>query len=61
MRDWVELQPVLLAPCKGCGALWQPDESCLICEEVSLETDRHQLQPQDRSNQQAWQASDGNR
>ena len=35
-EDWVELTPILLAPCTGCGALWQPDQSCPICIDVDL-------------------------
>ena len=35
-EDWVELTPILLAPCTGCGALWQPDQSCPICDDVDL-------------------------
>ena len=35
-KDWVELTPILLAPCTGCGALWQPDQSCPICNDVDL-------------------------
>ena len=31
-EDWVELTPILLAPCKGCGFLLQPIEDCPICE-----------------------------
>lgn len=35
-REWVELVPVMLAPCTGCGALWEPDQSCPICNDVDL-------------------------
>ena len=35
-KDWVELTPILLAPCTGCGALWQPDQTCPICNDVDL-------------------------
>ena len=35
-KDWVELTPILLVPCSGCGALWQPDQSCPICNDVDL-------------------------
>lgn len=34
--DWVELVPIMLVPCTGCGALWQPDEACFICDDVPL-------------------------
>ena len=41
--DWVELTPVMLVPCTGCGALWQPDEACFICDDVPLTTNEESL------------------
>lgn len=35
-KDWVELTPIMLVPCQGCSALWQPDQSCPICDDVDL-------------------------
>ena len=41
--DWVKLTPIMLVPCTGCGALWQPDEACLICDDVPLTTNEESL------------------
>ena len=35
-KDWVDLVPIMLVPCQGCSALWQPDQSCPICNDVDL-------------------------
>jgi hypothetical protein len=35
-KDWVELTPLMLAPCSGCGALWNLEQSCPICNDVDL-------------------------
>ena len=43
-REWVELVPIMLAPCTGCGALWQPDQSCPICNDVDLSEAKEEIQ-----------------
>lgn len=35
-KDWVELTPLMLVPCSGCGALWNLEQSCPICIDVDL-------------------------
>ena len=34
--DWAEQAKVMLVPCAGCLSMWQPDESCPICNDVDL-------------------------
>jgi len=43
-REWVELVPVMLVPCTGCGGLWQPDQSCPICDDVDLSNVKEEIQ-----------------
>ena len=31
-KEWVELVPIMLVPCTGCGSLWEPDQHCPICD-----------------------------
>ena len=43
-KEWVELVPIMLVPCPTCSALWQPDQSCPICDDVDLSNVKEEIQ-----------------